>query len=150
DWLLELVCDNPVPPGAPGSATSVAPSAADLKLAADEIEGQLFAVRHARIGTRNHVLNTAAFICGKLVAAEATSEEQVTNDLMAAAEAVGLTRREAIRTIGSGMNAGKRHPWRPRAGNEALASVNRDYFYAVDGKSGFVIREDVDPITGHR
>ncbi len=152
EWLLDLVCDTPLPPPVSGAlmVTDEPLSEADQNAVVKEIDTRIETVVNAKEGTRNHTLNVAAFICGKLVGAAAAVESDVASKLLEAAEKAGLTRQEAERTIRSGLRAGKRRPWRPAAASPMLAEINRDYFFALDGRASFVFREDVDPRTGNR
>jgi hypothetical protein len=148
-WLLDLVREPPdLDPV--GAAMSVPATAADNESIESEIDRQLQHVRKAEKGTRNSTLNTAAFIVGKIVGAGAAAESVQVERLVTAAHSCGLEAREARRTISSGMRAGKLKPWRPFAHDTPLHELNRDHFFAVDGKSGFVFREELDPITGRR
>lgn len=59
-------------------------------------------------GQRNHALNSAAFLCGRAIAANAASEPEVRHHLTQAAIAIGLERFEITPTINSGLAAGRR------------------------------------------
>ncbi len=67
-------------------------------------------------GTRNDILNLAAFNLGQLVAAGLLAPAAVITSLADAAAHVGLPEAETRRTIRSGMTAGARHPRVPRQG----------------------------------
>jgi hypothetical protein len=75
------------------------------------------AVAAAEVGTRNDRLNKAAFAIGQLVDSGRLEEGRARDQLLAAAEACGLTREdgeEAVhRTIRSGLEAGKKKPRKP-------------------------------------
>ena len=76
-------------------------------------------VAEARVGTRNHTLNRAAFSLGQLVAAGLIPPLPVMTGLAGAAARAGLPADEARRTIRSGMAAGARKPRpAPVAGTE--------------------------------
>ena len=66
-------------------------------------------------GTRNSVLNRAAFNLGQVVAGGSLSEDTVRQRLTAAADAVGLEAGEIAATIKSGLEAGFAEPRRPNA-----------------------------------
>jgi hypothetical protein len=106
-------------------------------------------VREAKPGTRNHTLNTQAWIVGKMVGAGVVHYDDVRNALIEAGKAAGLPHSEAKGTAESGLRAGQRHPWRPRSVNALLNEMNREHFYALQGKAGFVHRETRNPLTGH-
>jgi hypothetical protein len=63
-----------------------------------------------RPGTRNDTLNRAAFNLGQLAAAHLLDERAVRTALTAAALDAGLSPRETLLTIASGLAAGRRHP----------------------------------------
>ena len=150
EWLLTLVCEAPPKDELAELDDNVPTTGADLALTGEVIEQHLAKVRSARPGTRNTTLNAAAFFCGKLVGAGVAREADVSEMLAAAARQSGLTSEEAARTIRSGVNAGKRRPWRPRAASMQLNQLNAEYFLALDGKTALIFREESDPITGNR
>jgi len=78
---------------------------ADAALAAAAIR-----VSSAVVGTRNDTLNRAAFALGRLVGAGLIDEGSVRRELAAAARHAGLGRAETLRTIRSGLTAGRRQP----------------------------------------
>lgn len=59
---------------------------------------------------RNHRLNTAAFNLGQLVGAGVLDESEVISELAEAATRAGLPEPETVRTIASGLKAGKARP----------------------------------------
>lgn len=65
-------------------------------------------LRSARKGQRNHMLNRAAFLLGKCVAARAMSERQAFDLAVVEGVALGLSRAEATGTVRSGIRAGER------------------------------------------
>jgi hypothetical protein len=67
-------------------------------------------VRTAMAGTRNDRLNSASFSLGQLVASGLLDVNEVAGVLLEAAVSSGLSEREAMRTIESGLKAGQRHP----------------------------------------
>jgi hypothetical protein len=72
------------------------------------LERQLKQVNAADEGSRNHTLNRAAFLLGKLVTGGLLPGEKVEELLMDAAIRVGLEEGESRRTIASGMSAAGR------------------------------------------
>jgi hypothetical protein len=72
--------------------------------------GEVQLVLDAGEGSRNHTLNRAAFALGQLAATRIVPSGLAYDALMAAASRVGLTAREADRTIRSGLAAGGRKP----------------------------------------
>jgi hypothetical protein len=72
------------------------------------LERQLKSVTGADTGSRNHSLNRAAFLLGKLVNGGLLPGDKVEDLLMDAAMAAGLEERESKRTIASGMSAATR------------------------------------------
>lgn len=77
-------------------------------------------VRTATKGTRNDTLNKAAFALGQLIAANELARNVGEGVLLDAATACGLSEREAVRTIRSGIDAGISRPREPR-GQQAIA-----------------------------
>ena len=75
----------------------------------EALAGLARVVRDAPIGQRNERLNWAAYRAGEHAANGALDDAEAENELLAAAIAAGLSEREAIRTITSGLTAaGKR------------------------------------------
>jgi hypothetical protein len=78
------------------------------------VEDEAEAVRMAAVGTRNHLLNRAAWTLGRLVGGGALAEEDARVALEQAAAGhfgtTGFTAAEAHRTINSGLTAGRREP----------------------------------------
>jgi predicted P-loop ATPase len=70
-------------------------------------------VASASEGTRNHTLNTNAFLVGTILGASwphGLSRGECESRLWQAAQRAGLTEREALRTIKSGLDAGVKRP----------------------------------------
>jgi hypothetical protein len=67
------------------------------------LEAECQAVAHAPAGTRNHTLNKAAFALGRFVATGTLHRDAVEQVLLAAARDAGLSEREALLTIRSGL-----------------------------------------------
>jgi hypothetical protein len=72
------------------------------------LDEQVRDVRTAAEGTRNDTLNRAAFRLGRLAARGDVDPERARSELERAAQANGLSQREAIRTTESGLTAGLR------------------------------------------
>jgi hypothetical protein len=78
---------------------------------AEEIAADLLAdVRGAGAGARNVTLSRSAFIMGQLVEAGLIDMSAAGNDLLEAADAVGLERRESVRVIDRGLKRGGERP----------------------------------------
>ncbi|MGW4638034.1 bifunctional DNA primase/polymerase [Sphaerisporangium sp. NPDC004334] len=114
-WLAERLAPTAPAPTAGTSvgdvlATSGGDRAAGYALAA--LRGEVERVLTAAPGTRNHMLNAAAFALGQLTAARLLPRHLAESALQTAAEAIGLTAQEAFATIRSGLNSGERQPRR--------------------------------------
>lgn len=111
DWLHRAI-EPDQPPTLPGRVV-----AADQ----DTPYGLAGLARHveelsaAAEGTRNHVLNAAAFSVAQLVASGQLTTATARDSLLAAGLACGLGEREVRRTIRSGWRAGVQHPYEPPA-----------------------------------
>lgn len=111
-WLLRLLRKMP----APRTSTPIdTTEASGQRYVQKAIDGELEAVRQAIEGTRNHRLNEAAFALGTLVGAGQADTETVRDQLVQAGQDAGLSQREAVRTVTSGLNAGQQHPRRMAA-----------------------------------
>jgi hypothetical protein len=67
-------------------------------------------VRESPVGERNHRLNWAAYCAGEHVMDGKLNEVTAETELLVAAMEVGLSEREALRTIRSGLEAAGRRP----------------------------------------
>lgn len=74
------------------------------------VAGEVQRVLEAAAGGRNDALNRAAYRLGRLVGADVLDREAVIGALTLAAQTVGLSGREAERTILSGLTAGIADP----------------------------------------
>lgn len=74
------------------------------------LHGEIHRVRNATPGSRNDALNAAAFNLGQMVASGMLPEDQVRDELTAAAAMAGLTEEETANTIASGLRGGALHP----------------------------------------
>ncbi|MEU4603486.1 bifunctional DNA primase/polymerase [Kribbella sp. NPDC023972] len=104
-WVAAALTPQPDP--TPRSATDRR-NASAYTLAA--LTGELDKVLAAVPGQRNDSLNRAAFALGQLVGAHLLDEGAIRDELVSAADRIGLPRNEADRTITSGLTAGERHP----------------------------------------
>ncbi|MFI7066985.1 bifunctional DNA primase/polymerase [Kribbella sp. NPDC050124] len=110
DWITAIL--DTTPPGTANTALSgTTPdlrnvSAYTLAALAGEIDNVLAAVP----GQRNDTLNRAAFALGQLIGAQLLDHNTAYDELVSAADRIGLPRAEAERTITSGLTAGTRHP----------------------------------------
>jgi hypothetical protein len=96
------------PPLRPGPSALRQPTEAAYSYQA--LKAELQRVFDAPAGTRNDTLNTAAFSLGQLVAPGWLDHDTTTYLLTTAAAQIGLSEREAARTIASGLASGARHP----------------------------------------
>jgi hypothetical protein len=87
------------------------------------LESEARDVRDQREGNRNNQLNRAAFSLGRLVGGGHLSEGEVEQALLQAARYAGLSYDEAMKTIQSGLEAGKRDPRTPEI-EDIESSVN--------------------------
>jgi putative DNA primase/helicase len=74
------------------------------------LQAEYDAVVSAVPGSRNDILNTAAFNLGQLVGAGVLEQEEVEDALRSAAETCGLDPRETEATLKSGLEAGMEKP----------------------------------------
>lgn len=74
------------------------------------IANELGRLAEAGEGTRNATLNSVAYRLGRLVGAGAIDREWVTDALLAAGMQIGLSERECVATIRSGLSAGELLP----------------------------------------
>lgn len=115
-WLLDLIDPSPAMVSSPpsfGRARScpvpVAGAGGDAYGRA-ALEEELARLAGAGEGARNHALNRAAFSLGQLVGAGRLAGAAVAAALASVARQIGLDRREAERTIASGLEAGMANP----------------------------------------
>jgi hypothetical protein len=85
------------------------------------VEGEIQRLQHAQPGVRNHTLNRVAFRLGQIMADGQLNEGEIEGLLVNNAMAIGLSEREAVATVESGMEAGLQSPRGPakRAGLDA-------------------------------
>ncbi len=89
-------------------------------------------VRMALPGTRNDTLNRAAFSLGQIVGAGVLEASLVEHVLSGGALDSGLSEREALLTIRSGLRAGLEHPRGPRPRTEARLPASAAQHAAAD------------------
>lgn len=99
--------------GAPEPAPEGAPVEGREAYGQAILDGELARVRAAVKGERNNTLNVAAVKVARGVAGGHIDGDLARAALITAAVEVGLTRREAIATIRSGMRYGQRYPRDP-------------------------------------
>lgn len=97
-----------LPPLPPDSASGSGDSR--QKYARVALEAEVQAVATTAEGGRNHRLNVAALKAGQLVGAGVLDEAEAHSALLTAARTAGLGESEALATIRSGLEAGKREP----------------------------------------
>jgi hypothetical protein len=106
-WIATALTPPPPPDPTPSSAPD--PRNADAYTLA-ALTGELDHVLAATPGQRNDTLNRAAYALGQIVGAHLLDEGTTRDELVSAADRIGLPRNEAGRTITSGLTAGQRHP----------------------------------------
>jgi Bifunctional DNA primase/polymerase, N-terminal len=111
-WLAQLLTPA-TPPRRRAPSPSPASSHRAQRYLTAALLGEVAHVAAARPGTRNDTLNRAAFRLGQLAAAG--NLDALSAPLLDAALTAGLTEREALGTINSGLTAGQRHPRPSRA-----------------------------------
>lgn len=102
------LADRPTPPARPFVPTPVATHGDAY--AAEALAREAADVAATTEGSRNDVLNRAAFNLGQLVAGGVLEHETVVRTLTAAGRSAGLTEREISRTLASGFRAAEGSP----------------------------------------
>ncbi len=112
NWLDTLLSPTARPPArrSPASDTASKPPPAHPATPRTALDAELDRVRSAATGTRNDLLCRAAFKLGQLVDRGDLERHAVTNELLDAANRVGLTETEALATIRSGFNGARDKP----------------------------------------
>ncbi|MFC3381199.1 bifunctional DNA primase/polymerase [Couchioplanes azureus] len=113
DALRELIAGPDPPAGADAPLADLTMITHPGRYAAAALEAETHRVAYAAVGTRNDTLNRAAFALGRLVGAGMLDVATVTRELRAAGAWAGLGRDETVRTIRSGLDAGRRSPRTP-------------------------------------
>jgi hypothetical protein len=110
-WLRRLVAEpTTLVPAVPAQWVPAGDRAQSRAYAMAALRAETSRVAAAVPGTRNDVLNRAAFSLGQLVAAGLLPPIPVITSLIDAAMHAGLPEEEAIRTVRSGMAGGGRKP----------------------------------------
>jgi hypothetical protein len=104
--LRDLVAGPPLPADPPQ------PIVHPDRYAQAALDAEAARVAGAPVGARNDTLNRAAFALGRLVGAGLLDDRSVIRELSGAARYAGLGRAETMRTIRSGLTAGRRRPSR--------------------------------------
>jgi hypothetical protein len=117
EWL-DLAVDRPVPERPAATAHEpIRLSEAVDRWAAVAMSGEIDRVRDAPEGSRNHTLNRAAFALGQITGAGLLDSSEVEASLRDAALSAGLSERESMLTIRSGLSAGEARPRGPATGS---------------------------------
>lgn len=117
-WIVERSRERPHVQAVPELPPRAVPASRAEKWASAALDRELGAVRAAAEGTRNNVLNAAAFNLGMLVEGGAIDGGLVRRLLHQAALEVGLGELEALKTIKSGMAAGAAKDQRSAPGRD--------------------------------
>ncbi|MEW6470679.1 MAG: bifunctional DNA primase/polymerase [Actinomycetota bacterium] len=105
-WLLELVRPPPLPKRNPVSSNGHFSNPDAWTRAA--VDGELQRLRSATVGTRNDTLNRIAFRLGQIIGTGRLDETTAERLLVDGAISIGLSEREALATVNSGLRAGER------------------------------------------
>ncbi|MFC6156118.1 bifunctional DNA primase/polymerase [Kribbella jiaozuonensis] len=109
-WIIAGLTAHALPAPCPGPSSGVRVLGPAYGLKA--LEGQLDKLLTSTPGYRNDQLNASAYALGRVAASGALDAQMVSDELLSAALRVGLGRREAERTIESGLTAGLSNPRR--------------------------------------
>lgn len=90
------------------------------------LERECALTRTAAEGARNDQLNASAFALGQLVGSGVLDAAQVVSGLLEAAMRAGLSRREILKTIDSGLTAGMKDPRGVPESNRTPSAVAND------------------------
>ncbi|HAT50434.1 MAG: hypothetical protein HQL07_03065 [Nitrospirae bacterium] len=110
EWLYKLVVNDQHEDNAPAKINTGNPPIVPHPYVQTAINGEIANILSAAEGNRNDTLNTAAFCLGQLIGGGLVAEDVVSKQLLAAANMVGLGTKESIKTIESGIKAGKKKP----------------------------------------
>jgi Bifunctional DNA primase/polymerase, N-terminal len=112
-WILDLTREPARPVHEPAGRTPRTPG--DIgRWANAALTAELDRVQSSVPGSRNHVLNRAAFALGQLVGSGHLVGDDVREALHNAGISCGLTSREVRATVASGLQAGISRPRHPR------------------------------------
>jgi len=121
EWIAEILKPRE---RQQGDVVAIRPTGdADRRIALVALEREAQIVRVAPDGTRNDTLNKAAYNLGQLAANGSITESEITEQLVAAAEAANLPSHEIESALSSGLKAGLAAPRPPRAPSKALEKV---------------------------
>ncbi|WP_165547132.1 bifunctional DNA primase/polymerase [Kribbella sindirgiensis] len=109
DWIVDALTAHPAPPEQGGSVRR-GPRRFGPVYGLKALTGQLDRLLAATPGQRNDDLNASAYALGRVAATGALDPQVIRNELLSAAMQIGLGRREAERTIESGLSAGLLRP----------------------------------------
>ena len=110
-WIVDALAEKPRPVIDPWLALEQRlDRGTGAGYAAAALRGEIDRVRSTYEGSRNHVLNRAAFSLGQLVTEGQLGETEVADALLEAAIAIGLSDFEARQTIRSGLRSGQANP----------------------------------------
>ena len=155
-WLIHLLMERPNPEKAAPQSSKTSALWAEAKLAE-----QCASVSDARRGSRNDMLNKAAFSVGQMIAMGALARGVAQEALDAAAQVCGLGEMEARATVNSGIAAGmSKAPERPffidknvRGGVEIRSLHNVTAFLDWSGVTlrwnAFIDRYELTGVKGH-
>lgn len=105
-WLISIINGNKFEASADTARTNIIPS----DYAKAVINNEISNVLSSREGSRNNVLNRAAFCIGTLVPSGSCDQDEVQQLLLKAASSIGLDDLEALTTISSGLSKGMERP----------------------------------------
>lgn len=108
EWVLDQIADAQTP-----DELSEAFTGEETNYARTARTAEVQRVAYAQLGSRNHTLNEAAYSLGQLVGGGQLDEARVCRELTDAALECGLERCETLKTINSGIEAGKKEPRLP-------------------------------------
>jgi len=110
-WLLELIAQPETAANTTLNFNASIPASNDSQgYCTAALNSECQAIATAPEGTRNAALNTASFSIGQLVAGGGIAEHVAREALTQAAQQCGLTTNEVVKTINSGIQAGKANP----------------------------------------
>jgi hypothetical protein len=112
-WLVDALTAEPESPRT-NSTAPVGERRLGPAYGLKALQGQLEKLLACTEGSRNDNLNASAYALGRVAAAGALTPQMIRDELVSAAQRIGLGRREAERTIESGLSAGLRNPWHRR------------------------------------
>lgn len=105
-WLVSLINDSE----SKSCQVAEIPNYGGSRYGKAALEDELTILANTGVGNRNHALNRAAFALGQLVAGGELDQGEVDSSLINVACQIGLTEREARRTIESGIASGSKEP----------------------------------------